>query len=67
MTTPSLPFRRRCGWCGVRLRAWQLNLCRICRPRATGDCGIYLSSGGPPCSHGARWDAEPDRFGRKTA
>lgn len=54
-----LGFRRRCGWCGVHLRAWQVNLCRACKPR-TGDCGIYLQSGGAPCGEAERWYAEPD-------
>lgn len=58
MTT--YPFRRRCGWCGVPLRGWQLNLCQLCKPRATGDAGIYLQSGGPPCGQAARWTDVPD-------
>lgn len=58
----ALGFRRRCGWCGVQLRAWQLNLCRVCRFRADGNAGIYLSGGGPPCREGARWNAAPDRL-----
>ena len=49
----SLGFRRRCGWCGVQLRWWQLNLCRT--------CGLRVNDfGSPPCSEGHRWDAEPD-------
>jgi hypothetical protein len=56
----SLGFRRRCAWCGVQLRGWQLNLCRLCGPRAKGSAGIYLSAGGPPCAQGSRWDATPD-------
>lgn len=56
----NLGFRRRCAWCGVQLRWWQLNLCRLCGPRAKGDAGIYLSAGGPPCPHASRWDAVPD-------
>lgn len=52
--------RKRCGWCGVELRRWQRDLCRLCRPRATGSAGIYRSAGGPPCGHMARVDADPD-------
>lgn len=57
----TLGFRRRCAWCGVQLRAWQLNMDRACKLR-TGDAGLYLQSGGPPCSEGSRWDGDPDRF-----
>jgi hypothetical protein len=49
-------FRRRCAWCGVVLRGWQLNLCRLCGPKAK------CEAGGPPCQSGSRWDAEPDRW-----
>ena len=60
MTAPqSLGFRRRCGWCAVQLRGWQLNLCRRCKA-ASSDAGIYLQGGGPPCGHGSRFDAYPD-------
>lgn len=61
-----LGFRRRCAWCGVQLRGWQLNMCRGCKAH-TADAGIYLQSGGPPCPHGSRWDAAPDdaRLGRE--
>lgn len=52
-TEPRFGFRRRCGWCGVQLRGWQLNLCRLCRPAA-------LYSPSPPCLHGSRWDAPAD-------
>lgn len=58
-----LGFRRRCAWCGVQLRGWQLNKCRECGLR-TGDCGIYLQSGGPPCHEQSRWGAEPDDWPR---
>jgi hypothetical protein len=61
----TLGFRRRCAWCGVQLRGWQLNLCKLCGPRAKGSAGIYLSAGGPPCSQGARWDEKPDDWGRR--
>lgn len=30
MTSFSGPGRR-CGWCGVGLRWWQINYCRICK------------------------------------
>ena len=59
-------FRRRCGWCGVTLRGWQLNLCRQCRQYSRGDAGIYLQSGGPPCSRASRWDADPDTWSRRS-
>lgn len=48
-----LPFRRRCGWCAVPLRAWQLNLCQTCKP-------AVLGSPSPPCGEGARWAEKPD-------
>lgn len=57
-------FRRRCAWCGLVLRGWQLNMCRGCKAR-TNDAGIYLQSGGPRCSAGAMWDAEPDRWSER--
>jgi hypothetical protein len=56
MTAPSplrFGFRRRCAWCGVVLRGWQLNCCRRCK-RAV----VYSPS--PWCVSGSRWDAEPD-------
>lgn len=60
-------FRRRCGWCGVVLRGWQLNLCRRCKER-TQDAGLYLQSGGPWCSSQSRWEDEPDVWrGRRLA
>ena len=46
-------FRRRCAWCGVTLRGWQLNLCRVCKRAAK-----YSSS--PPVLSGSRWDDEAD-------
>ena len=56
MTTPDFGFRRRCAWCGVQLRAWQMNLCRTChRPAA-------LAHVGPPCPEGSRWGQAPDRW-----
>jgi hypothetical protein len=48
-------FRRRCAWCGVVLRGWQLNRCRMCK-RA------ILYSPSPPCAHASRWESEPDRL-----
>lgn len=48
-----LGFRRRCSWCGVVLRLWQLNLCRKCK-----QCVKY--SEGPWCMTASRWDATPD-------
>jgi hypothetical protein len=59
MSDKAFGFRRRCSWCGVQLRGWQINLCRACKLR-TGDAGIYLQSGGPPCRERSRWEAEPD-------
>jgi hypothetical protein len=47
-------FRRRCAWCGVVLRGWQLNLCRRCK-RAV----VYSPS--PWCVQASRWEADPDR------
>ena len=52
-----IAFRRRCGWCGVKLRGWQRNLCRRC----------YLGTNDPwpsssPCNEGSRWNAEPDHW-----
>lgn len=53
-----LGFRRRCGWCGIVLRAWQLNLCRTCRPY------VVLDMPSPPVGHLSRLDAEPDRWSK---
>jgi hypothetical protein len=53
-------FRRRCAWCGVVLRGWQMNRCRRCaiairsEPRHPGT-GLW-------CSHASRWEAEPDAW-----
>lgn len=57
-----LGFRRRCAWCGVQLRGWQLNLCRKCKTATGSGIGGILSS--PPCTQGSRWDRDPDKFGR---
>jgi hypothetical protein len=58
-------FRRRCSWCGVVLRGWQLNSCRTCKA-AIGSVGLPgRGLGSAPCPHGSRWDAEPDRWRRK--
>jgi len=51
-------FRRRCGWCGVVLRAWQLNLCRQCKAHVRIDCPS------PPCGHLSRVDEAADRARR---
>lgn len=56
---PTFPFRRRCGWCGVQLRLWQANLCRLCAHKVhTPD---FPQS--PPCPQGSRWLADPDGMG----
>lgn len=47
-------FRKRCGWCGVQLRRWQRDLCRLCKG-GRDDPGASA-----PCSQGSRWDEEPD-------
>ncbi len=57
-----LGFRRRCAWCGVQLRGWQLNVCRLCRWPAK--VAIWAD---PPCMHASRWDAEPDTWRRTKA
>lgn len=49
-------FRKRCGWCGVQLRRWQRDLCRLCSGPAYG-------IGSAPCGQGSRWDAAPDTWG----
>ena len=46
-------FRRRCAWCGVVLRGWQLNCCRTCKH-------AVVFSPSPPFAHASRWDDEPD-------
>ena len=48
-------FRRRCAWCAVVLRGWQLNLCRRCKVR------VVLPHADPWCMSMSRADAEPDR------
>lgn len=50
----SAGFRRRCGWCGVPLKWWQLNLCRMCRP------AVVLDAPSPPCGYGSRWHEEDE-------
>lgn len=52
-----LGFRRRCAWCGVVLRGWQLNLCRTCGPAVREP--IVRSS---PCGQASRWEEAPDTF-----
>ena len=54
-------FRRRCAWCGVVLRGWQLNLCRVCKVAVNRDSPL------PPVRHRSRWDAEPDQWQRRPA
>lgn len=56
-TTPlRFGFRRRCGWCGVVLRGWQLNLCRRCKER------VSLSWADPWTVSKSRWDDQPDEW-----
>ena len=50
-------FRRRCGWCGVQLRAWQRNLCRRCA-LGVGEPMVTTS----PCNEQSRWNADPDHW-----
>lgn len=47
---------RRCEWCGVVLRWWQCNLCRVC------GYAIRYDHPSPPCRSMSRVDAEPDKF-----
>lgn len=54
---PRFGFRKRCGWCGVQLRRWQLDLCRRCRDAHNG-------GGSAPYPQGSRWEAEPDPWRR---
>lgn len=54
-------MKRRCEWCAVRLRWWQIAYCRNCN-HALSEGGLYLQNGGPPAPHRGRADAEPDRF-----
>lgn len=63
MTAPQplrFGFRRRCAWCFVELRGWQLNLCRR--------CGRHVRAGhpSPPCPLGSRVDEAPDDLPRLT-
>lgn len=46
-------FRRRCAWCGVVLRGWQLNRCRRCKAG-----GLDIPSPWTPSM--SRVDAIPD-------
>jgi hypothetical protein len=48
-------FRRRCAWCGVALRGWQVNCCRRCK-RAV------KFSPSPWCVSASRWTAAPDTW-----
>lgn len=45
---------RRCNWCGVELRWWQINHCRRCGQ------AVRLNEPGPPCKSGSRWYEDPD-------
>lgn len=56
----SYGFRRRCSWCGVVLRGWQLNKCQLCR-QAMREPGLPRLSQ-PPCPQASRWDAHPDEW-----
>lgn len=47
-------FRRRCSWCHVVLRGWQLNMCRGCRR--------HVGSDTPPCRMGSRAYEAPDAW-----
>jgi hypothetical protein len=47
---------RRCGWCGVMLRWYQINFCRVCAFHLRYD----MSS--PPCEQASRWNSAPDHF-----
>lgn len=55
--TVTYGFRRRCGWCGVTLRGWQLNLCRRCKSAVKEMPGRLTS---PPCKSQSRWEETPD-------
>lgn len=46
-------MRRRCFWCVVELRWWQLNACRRCKESITWH-------GWPWTGRGSRVDADPD-------
>jgi hypothetical protein len=54
---PTRVFVRRCGWCGVRLRRWQVNLCQLCGPAVRSS--DFRTS---PCVEGSRWAAPMDRW-----
>jgi len=56
---PTRVFVRRCGWCGVRLRGWQVNLCQLCGPAVRSS--DFRSS---PCVQASRWDEPMDRHSR---
>jgi hypothetical protein len=50
----------RCGWCGVRLRWWQREHCRMCWRALHRDAKIPAQGGGPPCKYLSRWEDAPD-------
>ncbi len=54
---PERVFVRRCGWCGVRLRRWQVNLCQLCGPAVRSS--DFRTS---PCTEGSRWNHPMDRW-----
>lgn len=56
---------RRCGWCSVRLRWWQLRMCRHCRRRAVWAAEEPEEGTQPPCTHASRWHEEPDPWGMR--
>jgi hypothetical protein len=47
-------FRRRCGWCAVELRWWQLNLCRTCKQDVVRD--LLWPRRRPGSHYYAKWD-----------
>lgn len=55
-------FRRRCAWCARVLRAWQLNLCRVCAA-AVYDAGMPILTS-PPVPRLSMADAPPDTWRR---
>lgn len=54
MNPLELGFRRRCGWCFVPLRAWQMNLCRLCK------MAVKWDAPSAPCLQGSRSESSPD-------
>jgi hypothetical protein len=60
MATPDRDrgYRRRCAWCAVKLRSWQLNLCRKCKHH------VVLNLPSPAYPLRSRWDDQSDRMRR---